>query len=166
MVLNGTAVQSCQTRVRSEAVAEPPAVRECSSGSGKRCRRDSVTIDAVATNDELISALLTRKAELTGEVAELSEPIRAPGVQVQFGKRAGDHTSDAVMQMERTVAAEQLDHLSGEIDRALAKLAEGTYGRCDACGGPIASERLEALPWATRCIACKAAGRLPPALHA
>jgi RNA polymerase-binding transcription factor DksA len=116
--------------------------------------------------DALVAALRARKAELTGEVAELSEPIRAPGVQVQFGKRAGDHTSDAVMQMERTVAAEQLDHLSGEIDRALAKLADGTYGRCDACGEQIGPERLEALPWATLCIACKAAGRLPRVPHA
>ena len=114
------------------------------------------------TDDELISALLARKAELGGEVAELSEPIRAPGVQVQFGKRAGDHTSDAVMQMERSVAAEQLQHLSFEIDRALAKVADGTYGRCDVCDNRISPDRLEALPWATLCIDCKSAGRLPP----
>jgi DnaK suppressor protein len=114
----------------------------------------------VATDDELISALLTRKAELSGEVAELSEPIRAPGVQVQFGKRAGDHTSDAVMQMERSVAAEQLHNMSVEIDRALAKLSEGTYGQCDVCGADIGSDRLEALPSATLCIACKSAGRV------
>jgi len=116
----------------------------------------------MATDDEVIAALLARKAELSGEVDELSVPIHAPGVQVQFGKRAGDHTSDAVMQMERSVAAEQLHHLSLEIDRALAKVAGGTYGRCDACGGDIGPERLEALLWATLCIACKTTGRLPP----
>jgi DnaK suppressor protein len=119
----------------------------------------------MTTDAEVVSALLARKLELSGEVAELSEPIRAPGVQVQFGKRAGDHTSDAVMQMERSVAAEQLDHLSTEIDRALAKVAEGTYGRCDVCAAEIAPERLEALPWATLCIACKSAGRRPPDSH-
>jgi DnaK suppressor protein len=116
----------------------------------------------MATDAERVSALLARKAELSGEVAGLSEPIRAPGVQVQFGKRAGDHTSDAVMQMERSVAAEQLYYVSVEIDHALAKLAEGTYGRCDACDGEIAPERLEALPWAALCVACKAAGRSAP----
>lgn len=119
----------------------------------------------MTTDDELIAALLAHKAELSGEVAELSEPIRAPGVQVQFGKRAGDHTSDAVMQMERSVAAEQLHHVSMEIDRALAKLADGSYGHCDACGDEIGPERLEALPWATLCIACKAAGRVAPESH-
>ena len=114
------------------------------------------------TDEEITADLLARRAELSGEVAELAVPIRAPGVQVQFGKRAGDHTSDAVMQMERSVAAEQLQSAAVEIDRALAKVAEGSYGRCDSCEGEIGPERLEALPSATLCVACKAAGRRRP----
>src|SRR5207248_5328456 len=39
-----------------------------------------------------------------------------------------------------------------QIDRALAKLDEGTFGLCERCGKPIASERLRARPWATLCI--------------
>ncbi|MBN2112761.1 MAG: TraR/DksA C4-type zinc finger protein [Acidimicrobiia bacterium] len=39
-----------------------------------------------------------------------------------------------------------------DVKRAQEKLAEGTYGRCDACGVEIAPERLEARPWATRCV--------------
>jgi DnaK suppressor protein len=112
-----------------------------------------------STRDELIASLRAHKAELAGEVAELAEPIRAPGVQIPFGKRAGDHTSDAVMQMQRSISASQLHHMSLEIDRALAKLADGSYGICDVCGGKIAEERLEALPWATLCVACKASAR-------
>ena len=46
-----------------------------------------------------------------------------------------------------------------ELDRALARVAEGTYGVCSVCGGPIAPERLEARPAATTCIACAAGGR-------
>ena len=110
----------------------------------------------MATGDEIRVALLARKEELEAEVAELAEPVRAPGVQMQFGKRAGDHTSDAVMQMQRTISAGQLHQLSLEIDRALAKLDAGDYGVCDVCGEPIADERLEALPWATMCVRCKA----------
>jgi DnaK suppressor protein len=109
----------------------------------------------MSAGDEALvrAALLARRAELDGEVAE---PVRAPGVQMQFGKRAGDHTSDAVMQMQRTISAGQLHQLSLEIDRALAKLDDGNYGICDACGEAIAQERLEALPWATLCVRCKA----------
>jgi DnaK suppressor protein len=39
-----------------------------------------------------------------------------------------------------------------QIERALAKLDEGTYGTCERCGKPIGQERLRARPWATLCI--------------
>jgi DnaK suppressor protein len=42
-----------------------------------------------------------------------------------------------------------------DVDRALAKIAGGTYGTCERCGRPIADERLEAIPWALLCIDCK-----------
>ena len=45
-----------------------------------------------------------------------------------------------------------------DVDRALAKIDVGTYGRCERCGQPIAPERLEALPWAMLCIRCKSEG--------
>ena len=41
------------------------------------------------------------------------------------------------------------------IDQALQRLADGRYGRCETCGGPINPERLEALPYATQCIRCQ-----------
>jgi DnaK suppressor protein len=43
-------------------------------------------------------------------------------------------------------------HVLAEIDGALARIDEGTYGVCVRCGEPIGRERLEALPWATLCI--------------
>jgi|SRR5271166_455359 len=48
------------------------------------------------------------------------------------------------------------DHL-GAIDAALRRIEDGTYGRCEICGRPIAPDRLAARPTATRCVAC--AGR-------
>ena len=41
------------------------------------------------------------------------------------------------------------------IDAALARLDDGTFGICVRCGRPIAAERLDALPWAPRCIDCQ-----------
>jgi DnaK suppressor protein len=52
-----------------------------------------------------------------------------------------------------TQARDQL----AELDAAEARLAAGRYGTCEACGGPIADERLEARPFARTCIGC--AGR-------
>jgi RNA polymerase-binding protein DksA len=43
----------------------------------------------------------------------------------------------------------------GAIDEALTRLDAGTYGLCLSCREAVAAERLEALPWTTRCIDCK-----------
>ena len=42
-----------------------------------------------------------------------------------------------------------------EVERALAKLDNGSYGTCERCGNPIGAERLDAIPWAPLCIDCK-----------
>jgi RNA polymerase-binding protein DksA len=50
-----------------------------------------------------------------------------------------------------------------EIDAALQRIAEGTYGRCAACGKPIALARLRALPTTRLCIDCARAREGKPA---
>ncbi len=42
-----------------------------------------------------------------------------------------------------------------EIDGALARMREGTYGTCQDCMLPISRKRLEALPWAHYCVSCQ-----------
>ena len=46
-----------------------------------------------------------------------------------------------------------------EVEAAMARLPEGTYGICESCGEPIGEGRLEARPVARTCITCAAAGR-------
>lgn len=43
-------------------------------------------------------------------------------------------------------------HVLNEIDAALGRIDDGTFGTCSSCGEAIGTERLEALPWATLCI--------------
>ena len=76
---------------------------------------------------------------------------------IGFGKRAGDFTAIATEQEERAVTAEQLDAQLSVVNRAIAKVAEGSYGRCDDCGNPIGAARIEALPTAVRCVPARAA---------
>ncbi len=45
--------------------------------------------------------------------------------------------------------------LLGKIDEAFARIEDGSYGRCEECGGPIGIERLKARPVTTLCIECK-----------
>jgi len=47
------------------------------------------------------------------------------------------------------------EHVIAEIDAALRRIDEGTYGTCIRCGTTVAEERLEAMPYATMCIECK-----------
>ena len=50
---------------------------------------------------------------------------------------------------------ENSEHVLAEIEAALKRIEEGTYGTCTSCGRPIVPERLEARPWATLCIDCQ-----------
>jgi RNA polymerase-binding protein DksA len=50
---------------------------------------------------------------------------------------------------------ENSEHVLSAINDALSRIASGTYGMCGRCGKPIAEERLEAIPYANRCIDCK-----------
>jgi len=50
-----------------------------------------------------------------------------------------------------------LRDLMERIDKALAKIEDGTYGLCDRCGKPIEKLRLKALPYANLCIKDKQA---------
>lgn len=48
------------------------------------------------------------------------------------------------------------------IDAALARLAAGDYGVCADCGNAIPARRLEAIPWAERCVACEEQAQAEP----
>lgn len=50
---------------------------------------------------------------------------------------------------------ENSEHVLAEIDAALKRIEDGTYGICTNRGEQIPVERLEALPWATLCIDCQ-----------
>lgn len=41
-----------------------------------------------------------------------------------------------------------------KVERALARVADKTYGICESCGNPIPVARLEVLPYATECVSC------------
>jgi RNA polymerase-binding transcription factor DksA len=68
-----------------------------------------------------------------------------------------DEEANAAADLEKRVALQSriLDTLV-QVEHALQKLDEGTYGLCDSCEQPINPARLEALPLAALCVNCKA----------
>jgi len=89
--------------------------------------------------------------EQTKSTSQASEERREGS---PFGKREEEATQS--FELEKRLALEkQIKENLAEIERALAKFEKGTYGLCDLCGKPIDPARLEALPHATLCLACK-----------
>ena len=103
-----------------------------------------------------VRALLeARRRQLADELAELTKPPEA-GSNLSFGKRIGEGTTEAVERISSTAAARSIAAALADVDRALEKIDEGTYGLCDDCGQLISSERLEAIPAAAVCVTCSA----------
>jgi DnaK suppressor protein len=98
-------------------------------------------------------ALLDRRAELQSELSRLVAPP-SEGAAVSFGKRIGEGTTEAVERLSTTAAARSIADSIADIDRAIAKIDDGSYGICDVCGRDIGAARLEALPAASRCVDC------------
>ena len=105
--------------------------------------------------EEVQVRLQARRRQLADELAELTKPPQA-GSNLSFGKRIGEGTTEAVERISSTAAARSIAAALAEVDRALEKVDERTYGLCDDCGQLIASERLEAMPSATLCVTCSA----------
>jgi DnaK suppressor protein len=66
-----------------------------------------------------------------------------------------DHASEMVDREVDESLEENAEQIVHEIDRALAKIGNGTYGQCERCGQEIPEERLAAVPYATLCVSCK-----------
>jgi DnaK suppressor protein len=103
--------------------------------------------------EEIERSLLTRQAEMHEKIGVLAEPPER-GSGISFGKRVGDGTTEAVSRLNDIGVGNSLVVASERVDRALEKLAEGTYGICDSCGKPILPARLRAAPESVRCIDC------------
>jgi RNA polymerase-binding transcription factor DksA len=95
------------------------------------------------------------RADLTAERDRLAAQIDKLEPSTS-DSRVDDNFADlgqvAAEQGENQALAAQLRQELAEVDRALTKLDDGTYGRCETCGEPISPARLEAMPAARFCI--------------
>jgi DnaK suppressor protein len=97
--------------------------------------------------------LTERRVALVGQVQAAEAYSRerdAEATQDPADMAANAYTKELLMSMS-TNDRQLLD----SIDAALARIAEGEYGKCINCGEPIQDKRLEAVPWARHCIRCQ-----------
>jgi DnaK suppressor protein len=98
-------------------------------------------------------ALLAKREELERRLGRFTA-IPERGSNLGFGKRIGDGTIEAVDRLNQIGIGGKLEARLERVDRALAKLGDGTYGTCDACGQPIDPRRLRAAPESSVCVTC------------
>jgi DnaK suppressor protein len=100
----------------------------------------------------------TLRDQLQEERARLLDQLRqmglGPGGKLDFDDGFADSGQVTAERAEVEALGGTLLDTLREIEDALRKFDEGTYGRCESCGNPIAEARLEAMPAARLCIDC------------
>jgi DnaK suppressor protein len=77
---------------------------------------------------------------------------------VEFEEGFADAAAATAERTEVIGIVESIKRMLDEVDIALSRVAEGTYGTCASCGKEIPSARLEHRPESIHCVDCKAAG--------
>lgn len=102
------------------------------------------------------------RKRLEDERTQLHRDIDTLGIENQnqstdYG--VGNHLADDATELflrERNIALRNnAQELLAQVEAAMQRLDDGTYGTCERCGCEISTERLEALPYATLCITCQ-----------
>jgi DnaK suppressor protein len=99
--------------------------------------------------------LEAKRAELQTQVKGLTEAYPEPVDPIQASEGPQDFEETAVdfleTQQEQSIDVNERALLT-EVEAALKRIEDGTYGKCIDCGEPIPEKRLEAIPWASRCV--------------
>lgn len=96
---------------------------------------------------------------LKKEQKELAEQIASEREKVEPSFSTNPDRTEIAQEYQfrgrRMSVLDRLEEQLLDINQALERIEEGTYGVCTNCGQPIQAERLEALPWAELCINCQ-----------
>jgi DnaK suppressor protein len=104
----------------------------------------------------LLAKLQRRREEITGQVNHIEQDLRDDIEDNQnMPGDSADHGSGELNQ-NLSVTLMENDRVELErIERAISRIENGSYGKCENCEKAIPMSRLKAIPWATRCIICQ-----------
>ena len=114
-----------------------------------------------ATLSRLRADLMEQRENLRREILEQGADPDSDEVEIDVERGFADSAHSTAERSRVISVVRALRANLRWVDRALGKMDRGGYGLCERCGNPIPAERLEALPWAILCIACKQAGERP-----
>ena len=103
--------------------------------------------------------LLEERGRVLREMEELESDL-SRSLEDASGENPNDQhmaeTAGATLDREMNLTLQDNARATlARIERAIGKVEEGTYGRCDKCGEPISEGRLKIAPYATLCVDCK-----------
>lgn len=139
------AVQTPQSKTPDAGAQEPLPVR---------AGEDAWTAQEIA---EIRIELETDKERIAAELQASESDLE--GLMRDYGGGSGDDSADTggkVLEREQGLTLTQNSRtLLEQTNRALERIACGSYGRCESCEQPIGKLRLQAFPRATLCVSCK-----------
>jgi RNA polymerase-binding protein DksA len=154
--------QAAKSPEPSKASVAPPVKRpatplKTAATSAPRPTRRGRKPLTPAERQEMKGVLRSEKARLEHEIASAVEDLNE--LLRDSGDGSGDDQADAgsktfEREHEMSVANNSRDLLV-QVEHALQRIKDGTYGTCESCGLPIGKMRLEAFPRATLCVDCK-----------
>jgi len=105
-----------------------------------------------ATTSDQRAQLEQERDELRQRLADLG--FADGGTGLEYDGNFADSSQVTAERGEAEALANTLRETLAEVEHALAKFDDGTYGVCEGCGNRIAAPRLEAMPAARFCIDC------------
>ncbi len=107
---------------------------------------------AVRRPEVLRSFLESERARLEAVIAQMDAE---GGSNLGLGNHMADDASEAFEQAKEHALHLNAKQLLEQVNDALERFRQGTYGLCDQCGDEIDPARLKALPYATLCLRCQ-----------
>jgi DnaK suppressor protein len=100
----------------------------------------------------ILTEQLRKHTEYVREDTAAAQELNDDGVKDSVDMSLMDHNKELAFRL-----GERESRMVADIDQALLRIEEGTYGECARCGKPIDERRLEALPTARYDAACQTA---------
>jgi DnaK suppressor protein len=104
------------------------------------------------SHEMLRQRLEDERARLLGEIKQFRI---TGGDNLGYGNHQADDATDAFEQAKELSLLQNSERVLAQVEAALARFEQGTYGICERCGDHIDPARLKALPYAKLCMSCQ-----------
>lgn len=109
---------------------------------------------------EIKEDLINRKQQILDNLADISQPDSHEADHLgakfpEYGDKADENAQEISDYSTNSATERILEKTLADIDGALKRIEDGSYGICKYCHQPIAPKRLQARPVASSCMSCK-----------